>query len=67
MNISVNFISGVLHNTGSVRGVVVYHYTRKKFAKISKNTQNSSKYTHNYTQVYFIPEIQESDILNTRI
>ena len=39
-------------------GVVVYQYTRKKFAKISKNTQNSSKYTQNYTQVYFIPEIQ---------
>ena len=32
-------------------GVVVYQYTRKKFAKIPKNTQN-------YTQVYFIPEIQ---------
>ena len=40
------------------RGVVVYQYTRKKFAKIPKNTQNSSKYTQNYTQVYFIPEIQ---------
>ena len=39
-------------------GVVVYQYTRKKFAKIPKNTQNSSKYTQNYTQVYFIPEIQ---------
>ena len=40
------------------RGVVVYQYTRKKFAKIPKNTQNSSKYTQNYTQVYFVPEIQ---------
>ena len=39
-------------------GVVVYQYTRKKFAKIPKNTQNSSKYTQNYTQVYFTPEIQ---------
>ena len=39
-------------------GVVVYQYTRKKFAKIPQNTQNSSKYTQNYTQVYFIPEIQ---------
>ena len=39
-------------------GVVVYKYTRKKFAKIPQNTQNSSKYTQNYTQVYFIPEIQ---------
>ena len=39
-------------------GVVVYQYTRKKFAKILKNTQNSSKYTQNYAQVYFIPEIQ---------
>ena len=27
--------------------VVVYQYTRKKFAKILKNTQNSSKYTQN--------------------
>ena len=26
--------------------------------KICQNTQNSSKYTQNYTQVYFIPEIQ---------
>ena len=26
--------------------------------KLRQNTQNSSKYTHNYTQVYFIPEIQ---------
>ena len=40
------------------QGVVVYQYTRKKFAKIPQNTQNSSKYTQNYTQVYFIPEIQ---------
>ena len=28
-------------------GGVVYQYTRKKFAKILKNTQNSSKYTKN--------------------
>ena len=41
-----------------VGGLVVYQYTRKKFAKIPQNTQNSSKYTQNYTQVYFIPEIQ---------
>ena len=39
-------------------GVEVYQYTRKKFAKISKSTQNSSKYSQHYTQVYFIPEIQ---------
>ena len=39
-------------------GVVVYQYTRKKFAKIPQITQNSCKYTQNYTQVYFIPEIQ---------
>ena len=45
-------------NQGRPGGVVVYQYTRKKFAKIPKNTQNSSKYTQNYTQVYFIPEIQ---------
>ena len=49
-------------HSGSTRGggggVVVYQYTRKKFAKIPENTQNSSKYTQNYTQVYFIPEIQ---------
>ena len=32
----------------------MYQYTRKKFAKIP---QNLSKYTQNYTQVYFIPEI----------
>ena len=36
-------------------GIPVY---LKKFAKIPKNTPNSSKYTQNYTQVYFIPEIQ---------
>ena len=30
----------------------------QKIRKIPKNTQNSSKYTQNYTQVYFIPEIQ---------
>ena len=47
------------HNQGQQGGVVVvYQYTRKKFAKIPKNTQNASKYTQNYTQVYFIPEIQ---------
>ena len=45
-------------NQGRPGGVVVYQYTRKKFAKIPKYTQNSSKYTQNYTQVYFIPEIQ---------
>ena len=45
-------------NQGRPGRVVVYQYTRKKFAKIPKNTQNSSKYTQNYTQVYFIPEIQ---------
>ena len=28
-------------------GVVVYQYTRRKFAKIPKNNQNSSKYTQN--------------------
>ena len=43
---------------GRPGGVVVYQYTRKKFAKIPKNTQNSSEYTQNYTQVYFILEIQ---------
>ena len=43
---------------GRPGGVVVYRYTRKKFAKIPQNTQNWSKYTLNYTQVYFIPEIQ---------
>ena len=45
-------------NQGQPGGVVVYQYTRKKFVKIPKNTQNSSKYTQNYTQVYFILEIQ---------
>ena len=43
---------------GRPRGVVVYQYTRKKFAKIPQNTPNWSKYTQNYTQVYFTPEIQ---------
>ena len=38
-------------NQGRPGRVVVYQYTRKKFAKIPKNTQN-------YTQVYFTPEIQ---------
>ena len=47
-----------LKNQGRPGVVVVYQYTRKKFAKIPENTQNSSKYTQNYTQVYFIPEIQ---------
>ena len=49
---------GTFQITGSAKGIVVYQYTRKKFAKIPKNTQNSSKYTQNYSQVYFIPEIQ---------
>ena len=39
---------------GGGGGVVVYQYTQK----VPKNTQNLSKYTQNYTQVYFIPEIQ---------
>ena len=43
---------------GRPGGVVVYQYNRKKFAKIPKNTQNSSKYTQNCSQVYFILEIQ---------
>ena len=48
------------HNQGQQGGgrVVVYQYTRKKFSKIPQNTQNASKYTQNYTQVYLIPEIQ---------
>ena len=47
-----------MESKGRSGGVVVYQHTRKKFAKIPQNTQNSSKYTQNYTQVYFIPEIQ---------
>ena len=43
---------------GGGGGLVVYQYTRNEFAKIPRNSQNSSKYTQNYTQVYFIPEIQ---------
>lgn len=50
------------NRTGKCQGrpgaLVSYQYTQKKFAKIPKNTQNSSKYTQNYTQVHFIPEIQ---------
>ena len=37
---------------GGGSGIPVY------LKKIRQNTQNSSKYTQNYTQVYFIPEIQ---------
>ena len=47
--------SGIKINQGRPRGVVVYQYTRKKFAKIPKIRPNN---TPNYTQVYFIPEIQ---------
>ena len=50
--------------SGSARagsGIPVYP---KKIRQIPQNTQNPSKYTQNYTQVYFIPE---SDIPNTRI
>ena len=47
---------------------MIYQYTRKKFAKIPKNTQHSSKYTQNYTQVYTLYlKFKESDIPNTRI
>ena len=47
---NVPFISSTgedLNKPGSAGGggVMVYQYTRKKFAKIPKNTQNSSKYT----------------------
>ena len=39
--------------------LVVYQYTQNtSLLKIPSNTLNSSKYTENYTQVYFIPEIQ---------
>ena len=51
-------IIGSLRKPGSARegsGIRVYP---KKLAKIPQNTQNSSKYTQNYTQVYFMPEIQ---------
>ena len=50
-----------IHLAGSARwgggdsGIPVYP---QKIRKIPKNTQNSSKYTQNYTQVYFIHEIQ---------
>ena len=55
INLNFSFWCGC-YSTGLAGGggVVVYQYTRKKFA----NTQNSSKYTQNFTQVYFIPEIQ---------
>ena len=39
---------------GGGSGIPVY----PKKIRQPKNTQNSSKYTQNYTQVYFIPEIQ---------
>ena len=41
---------------GGGSGIPVY--PRKNSHKIPQNTQKSSKYTQNYTQVYFIPEIQ---------
>ena len=47
-----------LDRSGSARGGSGIPVYPKKFAKIPQNTQNSSKYTQNYTQVYFIPEIQ---------
>ena len=53
---------------GGGAGVVVYQYASKKFAKIPQNTQNSPKYTQNYTQVYILYlKFKESDIPNTRI
>ena len=46
-------ISALVSQTSQGRpgGLVIYQYTRKKIAEIPK-------YTQNYTQVYFIPEIQ---------
>ena len=41
---------------GGGSGIPVY--PKKILSKIPQNTQNASKYTQNYTQVYFIPEIQ---------
>ena len=55
---SVHNVRNRVKLQGRPGGVVVYQYTRKKFAKIPQNTQNSSKYNQNYNQVYFIPEIQ---------
>ena len=52
------FIDEIMIIQGRPLGVVVCQYTRKNFAKIAQNTQNSSKYTQKYTQVYLIPEIQ---------
>ena len=47
-----------LHQSGSAGGggggSGIPVYPKKKH----QNTQNSSKYTQNYTQLYFIPEIQ---------
>ena len=47
-----------LNIAGSARrgsGIPVYP---KKIRQNTLNSQNSSKYTQNYTQVHFIPEIQ---------
>ena len=50
--------------SGSARGVVVYQYTRKKFAKIPKIHPNIPKIIPRYT-LYL--KFKESDIPNTRI
>ena len=49
MSLASLFLRVCMNVSGSAGGggVVVYQYTRKKFAKIPKNTQNSSKYTQN--------------------
>ena len=52
---------GFMYLSGSARGLSGIPVYPKK---IRQNTQNSSKYTPNYTQVYCIPE---TDIPNTRI
>ena len=46
------------YSSGLARGGSGIPVYRKKFAKIPQNIQNSSKYTQNYTQVYFIHAIQ---------
>ena len=55
---------GLTRLSGSARGVVVYQYTRKKFAKIPKIHPNIPKIIPRYT-LYL--KFKESDIPHTRI
>ena len=51
-NVSLPFVIQISGSARGGSGIPVYP------KKIHQNTQNSSKYSQNYTQVYFIPKIQ---------